>query len=88
MDDRDTVKREEGPVGPPHWQALLDLHKILPCEILPVNTTEWKVAVRCEKAKNSDQYVVTTDKGELLYERDIHSPVLCRTMNPDADLLH
>lgn len=80
--------QEAVPVGPPHWQALVDLKRVLPCEVLPANTKVWKTAVDVVKDNNSDQLVVITDEEERLYERDIRTPILVRTKDTGARSLH
>lgn len=85
--DDPRVIREEGPVGAPHWQAWNDLHRILPCEVLPVNTDDWKVAVDVVEDAYSDQLVIVCKNGERLYQRDAHDPILCRTSSDKAERL-
>lgn len=86
---------EVGPVGPPHWQALVDLNRVLPCEVLPVNEDDWIKVVKIEKVDALDDkygrlepdYLLTTDTGRTLRGRDIHDPVLTRTLDTDASKL-
>lgn len=78
--------RTEAPVQAPHWQALLDIKRILPCQVQPVNTKDWYTVV--DAKTEYGQVVLITSDGDKLYGRDIHDPVLCRTNDPDADLLH
>lgn len=80
--------RSEGPVGIPHWNALRDIFRVLPCQVNPVNSKDWYTVVSVHFAENSTEIVLVTSDGEELRGRDIGDPVLVRTNDPDAHLLH
>jgi hypothetical protein len=87
------VEGEEiGAVGPPHWQALVDLDKVLPCEVLPVNEEDWVKIVKITPVPVADKrlepdYILETEDGRELRGRETHDPVLVRTLDTSAEKL-
>lgn len=79
--------RTEAPVQAPHWQALRDISRVLPCQVQPVNSKDW-YTVDSVRVEDSGEVVLITSDGDELRGRDIHDPVLVRTNDPDAGLLH
>lgn len=75
-------------VQTPHWQALVDIWRILPCQVQPQNSPDWYTVVDVKVAENSRQVVLITEDGKELFEREIGSPVLTRTTDADAKYLH
>lgn len=80
------IDRTQAPVQAPHWQALIDIGRVLPCQVQPVNSKDWYTVTKVRS--ENGEIVLTTSDGEDLWGRDIHDPVLVRTNDPDAGLLH
>lgn len=77
--------RVSGPVGPPHWNALMDIFRVLPCQVNPINTDDWYTVV--DVKEENGETILVTSKGDELRGRDIGDPVLVRTNDPSAKKL-
>lgn len=79
-------ERTVAPVQAPHWNALVDIKRVIPCQVQPVNSKDW-YTIKGVKVEDGETVLITSDDKELR-ARDIGDPVLVRTNDPDANLLH
>lgn len=79
-------ERTKAPVQAPHFNALVDIFRVLPCQVQPVNSKDWYTVTGTEVVDG--EIVLVTAEGKQLRGRDIGDPVLTRTNDPDANLLH
>lgn len=79
-DDKDAAPDME-----PHWNALVDLHEILPCEVRGVQADTWHIITDIRKEEDGDKYFLAGDDGKVYTSTELGDPVLCRTLRTGAE---
>lgn len=61
-----------------HWNALFDLHRVVPCEVQ--KGVDWIQIVSVRQDPQSDNKILTTSNGNEMFSNELTDPVLVRAI--------